>query len=282
MPQLRPEDFQFTYLHDYARYLADKHLDEFVLVGIRFSREADIPILKPLSKFSEEQLVQLGRESNKEMLLALAEKRTIALLEAGAKKWVENTLSILDRDEIMVEDLTIGYYIRRKIFAHFLDVYTKNVVLQKFIIAEVDRWTTREELFSYSLYLRIQQERLMQANNELELHRRLLLEAQEMGAMGSFAINFKDRSQSYFSPEYKRIFEIESVVEFDSFIQWVHADDQQLVKETVARVYSEGGNYEVRYRYNKSGTAKCIWSKGFVLVEDGKAAFIRGVAREVQ
>lgn len=279
IPALQPEEFHFTYLHDYAKYLAEHHLDEFVLVGIRFSREANLPILKPLSKFPEAELVKLGRESNREMLLALAEKRIAPYLEINARKWIDNTMGILDQGDIMVEDLTMGFYLRRKIFANFLDIYTKNMVLQKFIIAEVDRWTTREELFSYSIYLNIQQEKLLRINADLELHKQLLLDAQEIGTMGSFVVNMKERDKSYFSPEYKRIFELDDVTTFEAFFQWVHPDDREELTEKVKQVYAHGGTYEVDYRYNKSGREKRIWSKGFVVLEDGKAVQIRGVAR---
>jgi hypothetical protein len=36
----------------------------------------------------------------------------------------------------------------------------------------------------------------------------------------------------------------------------------------------------VSYRYNKSGKQKRIWSKGFVLLENGEAVLLRGVARQ--
>lgn len=281
LPVISADEFHFTYLHDYARYLAENHLDEFVLVGIRFSREANLPILKPLSKFSEEELVKLGRESNKELLLAIAEKRFVAYLEDGARKWIDNTIGFLDQSEIFVEDLTMGFYLRRKIFAHFLDIYTKNVVLQKFIIAEVDRWTTRHELASYTVYLGIQQQKLVQANMELEFNRQLLLDAQELGGMGSFSINMKEREKSYFSPEYQKIFELADITTFDKFFEWVHPEDRDQLAQKVSHVYAHGGTYEVDYRYNKSGREKRIWSRGFVLMENGKAVFLRGVAREI-
>lgn len=282
IPLISPSDFSFTYLHDYARYLVENHLDEFVLVGIRFSREAELPLLKPLSKFSEEELVKLGRESNRKLLTALAENKYAAHLEESSKKWLDNSMVILDREEVLVEDITMGFYLRRKIFSHFLDVYTKNVVLQKFIIAEVDKCTTKEELNSYSLYLHTQQEKLVNTNAELEFHKQLLLDAQELGGMGSFAINMKELDKSYLSPQYKKIFEMDSTTTFDNFMQWVHEDDRDSLKTQIDAVYAHGGTYEVDYRYNKSGKQKRIWSKGFALVEQGKPILLRGVAREME
>src|ERR1700739_2249338 len=156
--KVNKELFKLNYLPDYAKYLLENKLTEFVTVGIRFSREANLPLLKPLSKYSEQELVNLGLESNRQTLEALAKNQIADHIEQSVKKWVNNTLGIFDKDDIVAEDLTLGFYLRRKIFAHFLDAYTKNVVLQKFIIAELDVYTTQEELMAYNIYLNMQQE----------------------------------------------------------------------------------------------------------------------------
>lgn len=75
----KPENFHFEYLPSYASYLLSEKLDEFVLVGVRFSRQANLPLIKPLSTVSQMELVVLGRESNREMLQALADKKVYDL-----------------------------------------------------------------------------------------------------------------------------------------------------------------------------------------------------------
>jgi hypothetical protein len=272
--------FKFSYLPDYANYLRANRLNEFVTVGIRFSREANIPILKPLSKFTEEELVKMGMESNKLMLEALAQSKIAEHIEEGAKKWINNTMGALDRDDITAEDLTLGFYIRRKIFTHFLDAYTKNVVLQKFIIAEVDIYTTQEELMAYNIYLKMQQLKLRQINEDLFFHKELLLEGQELVGIGSFVLNSKDPSRSFYSPEYKRIFEIEDQIDFNKFIGFVHPEDKELLLSKISNAYAVGGRYEVEYRYNKS-VEKKIWSKGFIITEEGTPTVIRGIVKEI-
>jgi|GEM_PF-1548342 len=276
---VKRELFNFNYLHDYAKYLLENRFQEFVTVGIRFSREADLPLLKPLSKFSEKELVELSLESNRLLLEAMSKNRIADHIEENSRKWISNTLQIIDKDDVAAEDLTLVFYLRRKLFAYFLDAYTKNVVLQKFIIAEVDVYTTQEELISYNIYLKMQQEKLAQMNRELAFQRELLLEAQEMGGMGSFSINFKDQSKSIFTPEYKKIFEMENITTFDQFFEWVVPDDRQSLAASIASAYKHGGSYEVEYRYKKT-TEKRIWAKGYIIAENEKPVFIRGVIRD--
>jgi hypothetical protein len=279
--EVNKEKFKFRYLPEYAAYLAANRLTEFVTVGIRFCREAELPLLKPLSKLSEEELVAISIDSNKHMLEALADGTISDLILANARKWVSNTIGFVDKDDISAEDFTLGFFLRRKIFAYFLDGYTKNVVLQKLIIAELDVYTTQEELISYNLYLKMQQEKLIQINADLSFHKGLLLEAQELGQIGSFLIDFKDNSKSVYTPEYKRIFEMDDRTTFDKFIGFVHPADRPLLMSSIESAYTKGGHYEVEYRYQKSAE-KRIWSKGFIIAEEGKPVFIRGIVKEMR
>jgi hypothetical protein len=275
------ELFKFVYLPDYASFILKNILTEFITVGIRFSREADLPLLKPLGKLTEKELVELSMESHKEILKALSENKIGEYIEVHAKKWISNSIGIIDKDDIVAEDLTLVFYLRRKLFAHFLDQYTKNVVEQKYIIAELDFYTTHEELLSYNIYLKMQQEKLLQLNKELVFHKELLIEAQDLSGVGSFALNFKDQSKSVFTPGYKRILEINDVISFDSFLECVNVDDREKLLSGINTAYKTGGSYEVEYRYKKSVKEKKIWSKGFILTEEGKPVFIRGIIKEV-
>jgi len=280
--KINKEKFKLNYLHDYAKYLLDNKLTEFVTVGIRFSREADLPLLKPLSRYSEEELVKLGLESNREILDALAQNKIADHIEASVEKWISNSLAIFDRDDITAEDLTLGFYLRRKIFTHFLDAYTKNVVLQKFIIGEVDVYTTQEELMAYSVYFKMQQEKLKQVNKDLAFHKEILLSGEELGGTGSFSLNMKYPEKSFYTPEYKKILEIDERIAFDEFISFVHADDRALLQTKINSAYTEGGIYEVEYRYKKSNEEKLIWSKGLIVIEDAKPIIIRGVIKQIK
>jgi hypothetical protein len=275
------EIFKFKYLPDYADFLLKNKLTEFVTVGIRFCREVDLPLLKPLSKFSEQELVELSMESNRQILLSLAKNDIANHIEENLKKWEANNIAGIDKDDVIAEDLTLGFFLRRKIFGYFLDTYTKNVVEQKFIIAELDVFTTQEELIAYGVYIKAQQEKLALINKDLNFHKELLLEAQQLGGIGSFLMNFKDSSKSIFTPEYKKIFEIEGAVDFEEFMSNVHPEDRPVLLSRINAAYTEGGDYEVEYRYKNTGDEKRIWSKGFILTEQGHPILIRGIVRDV-
>jgi len=151
--------FRFQYLPVYAEWLLKNKLEEFVTVGIRFCREADLPILKPLAKLPEKELVALSIESNKQMLQGLISGTICDLIENNVNDWVSNKhKDIIDKTEVMAEDVTLGYYLRRKVFAYFLYGYTQSAPMQQLITHEVDDYTTQEELISLKAYFEILKE----------------------------------------------------------------------------------------------------------------------------
>lgn len=156
--RINKKKFKFQYLPDYAAYLEQNKLEEFVTVGIRFAREEDLPMLKPLSKLSEKELVALSLESNRQILKALASGTITDFIEDNIRNWMSNKLQVIDRNEIAAEDLTLAYHIRRKLFSYFLYGYTQSAAIQQLIINEVDTYTSQEELISLKAYFAIQQE----------------------------------------------------------------------------------------------------------------------------
>lgn len=150
--------FEFKYLPAYADYLLKNHLEEYVKISIRFCREVDLPMLKPLAKMPEKDLINLSIESNKITLNALRDSTIAEHIEENLTKWVENKLGFIDRSAIAIEDLSLAYYIKRKTFSYFLYGYTQSAAVQQLIINEVDAYTSQEELISLKAYIEMQKE----------------------------------------------------------------------------------------------------------------------------
>ena len=164
-------NFKFQYLPDYAKFLLNNKLDEFVTVGIRFARELDLPMLRPLSKLTEEQLLELSRESNREILTSLSNNDIVPFIENNIKNYIGNNLTdksghkILDKTEVVAEDIILAFYIRRKLFSFFLHSYTQNAVVHILIANEVDYYTSMEHLLTTKAYIVCPPEGGLQAND---------------------------------------------------------------------------------------------------------------------
>lgn len=150
--------FTFKYLPEYAMYLLVKKLEEFVTDGIRFSREMDLPMLKPLAKIPEKELVKMSLESNKLLLKALSENKVADHIKMRLERWTSNQLGVLDKSEIVIEDITLGMYVRRKLFASFMYGYNQSASVQQLIVSEVDLYTSQEELLALKAYMQLLKE----------------------------------------------------------------------------------------------------------------------------
>jgi hypothetical protein len=151
--------FKFQYLPDYAAFLLKNKLEEFSTVGIRFCREVDLPMLRPLAKMPEKELVAITIESNREILSALARNDIAPFIEKNIEKFITNQINdsrgrkLLDRTEVVAEDIILAFYVRRKLFSFFLHSYTQNAVVHMLIATEVDFYTTQEHLLTTKAFL---------------------------------------------------------------------------------------------------------------------------------
>jgi hypothetical protein len=163
MERLQPEKahFKFQYLPDFAKFLLENKLEEFTQVGIRFCREVDLPMLRPLSKMPEKDLIALSLDSNRELLLALSINNIAPLIEKNIDNFINNHIvdkggnKILDQSEVAAEDFILAYYLRRKTFAFFLYAYTQNTVIHTLILAELDFYTTQEQLLTSTAAMKL-------------------------------------------------------------------------------------------------------------------------------
>ncbi|MBA3664623.1 MAG: hypothetical protein H0W61_10490 [Bacteroidetes bacterium] len=152
--------FRFQYLPDYAQFLLNNKLEEFVTVAIRFCRELDLPLLRHLSKISEKELIDLSLKSYREILGALAQNNVEKIIENRIHNYVHNQIKdtkgniLLDSTEVVAEDIILTAHIRRKLFSFFLYSYTQNTVLHMLIATEVDQYTTQEHLLTTRAYVK--------------------------------------------------------------------------------------------------------------------------------
>ncbi|MBI2723222.1 MAG: hypothetical protein HYX39_13695 [Bacteroidetes bacterium] len=159
----KSEVFKFTHLPLYAAFILKNHLSEFTLVGIRFARELDLPMMKPLAKMPESDLVKLGTETNRQLLQALVNNTVENIIDTNIENFVSNKIvdsqgkNYLQNTDIIAEDIILAFYIRRKVFNHFLHSYSPNLMLHMLITNEVDYFTTQEHLLTFKAFISTKQ-----------------------------------------------------------------------------------------------------------------------------
>ncbi len=274
------ENLIFKHLPAYASFLLNNHLEDFARELLKISREENVPILKYFESYREEQLIEMGKESNRELLSMASENKLMEAIENSAKLWKENRIPLLEREQVLAEDITIVSLVRRKTFRKFLSLYTTDLILFSNIMEEVDLFIAASETKSFNAYLEIQKEKLSEANNVLALREEQLLEAQELANMGSFVWDLLGKHTS-FTRQVSEIFGIERFSNFNSFMEFVHPDDIERLKQSIDRALKGNGIYECEYRFVKDDKTKIIWSRGKVEFADGKATMMKGTIMDI-
>lgn len=275
-----PEKFPLKALPGYALFLLENYLDAYVEAMIENSEREELPLLKKLVRFSRPQLVELGRISHGDILRALATNAIHLQIEGNLKKWIGNNLEVIDKDEVVAEDVTLSAFIKRKCLQSFIPYYTKDEALVQNLREEIDLYTTREELISYSIYLKLQQDKLNKANAALRFQEDLLLEAQQLSDLGSFFIDYQNPANSTSTPQVAVITGI-SGPDDTSFFSRVHDDDRDRIQTQWENAINAGGAFDYTFRYHHNDTEKRLHSRGIVTRRNGAVSHVTGTIRDI-
>ncbi|MBV9989409.1 MAG: PAS domain-containing protein [Chitinophagaceae bacterium] len=278
MPAVR---LHFTYLPSYARFIREQKLDAFVRRQLQIAREQEIPLLRFFNHFSEEELVNFGKTSAAEFLLAIESNSMEAYMERSVQSWVNNQLPMLSREQIVAEDITSISLMRRRTFRSFVQDYTADLNLIASIMDEFDGYIAEFEARSFNTYLALQNEEINKINETLRKSNTALEEVQTLARLGSFEW-YMGRSESILSPMMRQIFGLEGRGTLAEFFRWVHPDDREKVKAALEQAYNDpNGIYECEYRYQKDGPEKVLLSRGVVSFENGQPAKIKGTVMDI-
>lgn len=271
---------RMKYFPAYAAWLLNNHLEEFTRELLRLSREEDIPLLRYFTAYTTDQLLTLSQTSNTHLLGMLAANESDAYITQSSEDFISNKLRSVNRDAVIIEDITLVALVRRRAFRFFLKNYTTDTIHFFNVMEEADRFTAASEAASFHAYHKIQQENIREINAQLARQQEELLEAQTLAEMGSFFWDIKGGNSTY-SPGALEIFGFEEEVSMERFLSNVYPPDVARINAAINRAFNDNGLYECEYNYTVNQQEKRIWSRGIVHYEDGKPASMRGTIRDI-
>ncbi|MBC7827933.1 MAG: PAS domain-containing protein [Chitinophagaceae bacterium] len=143
------------YLPEFAGFLLNNHLDAYVNEQIRLSREINLPLLKFFESLPEERILEIAKATSVEFLNYLAKNKAREQVESALKKWLSNQLPVINKDEIVAEDITLINYVRKQVLLHFIPRYTISVAESVELIKEIDRFILVSETVSTNTYMQL-------------------------------------------------------------------------------------------------------------------------------
>ena len=273
-------DLHLSALPDYASYLLKDRLNDFVKNLYQISLGLNIPLLKYFAGMHEQEIIRLSTDGNIRLLTAIKNNTISEYIEESKDNWLRNQLPIITKTDVIADDIGLINYARKKAFRELLPDYTSNAHERLKIIDEIDRFTLTLESSLYKTYLSIQQEKLQGTNSQLKKREDELLEAQDLGKIGSFEWDLTGNNKSSYTPEVFKIFEFEQTSDLETFLNDVHPDDRLKLKGAMEKAFHDG-SYECEYRYSRNNNDKVLYSRGRVIFDKDKPIKMVGTIADI-
>ncbi|HEX8331695.1 MAG TPA: PAS domain-containing protein [Segetibacter sp.] len=151
----------FSLFPQYASYLIENKLEEYVREQIRLSRELNLPVLQYLNTLSEEELIAISTISSRSFLEYFAENRASELIEDSIKQWRADQLpQNIGRYQLSADDLTLISYIRKQSLLKFLTEYSDDITQIMQLIKEVDQYILKSDSAAFETYMNLMDEKI--------------------------------------------------------------------------------------------------------------------------
>ncbi|HWJ30546.1 MAG TPA: PAS domain-containing protein, partial [Flavisolibacter sp.] len=144
-----------TLLSSYAQFLLSHRLEEYVREQVWLSRQYQLPLLKYFSQMTDEDLIELARESSREFLTYLANNNARLQIEKAIQNWVSNQLPDIDKMDVTAEDITLANFIRKRSLLKFIAEYCRDAEQIIELIKEIDLYILESETAFTNTFLRL-------------------------------------------------------------------------------------------------------------------------------
>jgi PAS domain S-box-containing protein len=151
-----------VYLPQFASFLLNEKLDEFVQKQLDNAFEQHIPLLRYLFSMPEEERFALAKRTSSEYLTFLANNQASEQISQSMQQWKANELPVIERDQIVTEDITLVNYMRKKTMLYFIPDYTKDPLEIIELIKEMDLFFVKSITTATKTYIGILQENLQE------------------------------------------------------------------------------------------------------------------------
>ena len=254
----------FKYLPSLAAYILKHHLNEFVHLQIKRSYEVDLPLLKVLSHMSEEELFQYSLASNTEWLTLVAQNKIKEQINLSADKWIKNQFEVVDQYDIVSEDISLIYYIRKSGLLHFAKTFFENWDDVFEFIDELDLFISASETSSNQVYINLLKDKVNQHSYAIE---RITNTSPGM----IYLFDLQNKSITYVNKRAEEFFNL-TEDEFKAFgsnimPQLIHPDDISKTLTSLAEMESAPDG-EIRVIEHRLQTVEgtYIWHRNYVSV----------------
>ncbi|HEY9723050.1 MAG TPA: PAS domain S-box protein, partial [Oscillatoriaceae cyanobacterium] len=150
-------------LVDYARYLKEHHLPELAAEDLRLLRAFDVPLMKIVAHYSEDDLQKMTEQGLAKFLDELAEGRAIEVASESLRAWEEDRLPGVPKEAIEPSDLVLVYVAQKEAILAFLPRYTQDVSVALGIVMDLEEMYRQMQDAAFGVYAKLQKQAAAQA-----------------------------------------------------------------------------------------------------------------------
>lgn len=280
--QLARQVLNFAHLPSYAAFLQHQHIDDYVREMLRLSEEINLPMLKFLKRFSDEEIFQISKNSSVEFLTSLNQNNVKGHIETSTQRWLSNQLQFIKTLEIEAEDITLINYVRARALKKWAPAFAKDNETVFALYEEIENLTLYYNTTSTNSYIKV-----LKANIEEEAHFNKNIINASPGI--TFIYDLQEQKEIYINGRVKEVtgFTQEEVLaKKDLIAELTHPEDMGLVLDFMRFVIEdkEGKTNVADYRFrNRDGSYH--WMRCYAVVYkrdlNGQATHILGTAFEI-
>ena len=162
MPTSYPGVYKYKHLPVLARHILENCIKEFAQEQLNYAREYNVPLLKFLSQYSDEQLIEISANSLKEIFDYLVNNNAYEQIEISTERWLTNQLEVVGKNDIAAEDITLINYLRGKSLKNFaFRLYNNSRQLQE-LLNEIDDFILGSTTAAANTYITILKDRIQE------------------------------------------------------------------------------------------------------------------------
>ncbi|WP_207494849.1 PAS domain-containing sensor histidine kinase [Aridibaculum aurantiacum] len=155
-----PGLYKYQHLPSFAQFILDGHLYQYSVQQLAYARQYDVPLLKFLSHYSDEELIEITITGITEILNYLAANNAAEFISISTERWLSNQLEIVGKYDITAEDLTLVPHVRGKSFKHYAFKFYNDPTQIEALLAEIDDFLMATTTTSANTYITIIKDQL--------------------------------------------------------------------------------------------------------------------------
>jgi len=154
MSDLKKVKLGFEQLPEFARFIFENHMEEYVRAVLDLCRELEVPTLKYFEHLTEEELVKLSVKRNTEFFEALINSKDTDEIKLALENWSKHQTDFVKKDQIQLDDLLLITYVRKRVFCSMMKSYSTDCDVLLKLIGELDQFFIEFDRVNTNTYVR--------------------------------------------------------------------------------------------------------------------------------